>query len=312
MERDLSLIRTKRAEKERAAAGSKPPSPSYGENTITPLRADMTTMNAESGETLKKDPKKNEAEDVIMTNGPSNSGMHEEIRRETGENQLATPKESGDPATSILNVGVEGAVESVVSAEATENAKEEAKPNQTDFEAITQPAHASGTPTIPDFQDVNFESMFNDNGTTDDNDQMEFNLDFTNDASTAEDFLNDSAFENIAMGNEEVKNLSASNEDINTLLPGLESYVNAGEDFSLTDVPGSNSAALPEVTITSEMSNPAVAAPVEQAPIESNFDDFFASVNYMDEGGDDDMGGDGGLEDFDAWFTTDINKPDGS
>ena len=313
MERDLALVRTKRAERERAAAGLKPPSPSYRENSDTLVKGDM---NIESGEKMNREPEKNDAEDVIMTNGQSNSGTHDETGIENGENQVETHERNENLATSKLNVGVGDVVGLTALVEAPENTKEQTKPGQTDFEATTQPAQALGTPTIPDFQDVNFESMFNNDEEANGNDQMDFDLDFATDTNTAEDFLNHSAFENITMSNEEVKNLNTSNEDINALLPGLENFVNAGDEFSLTDIPASNSAVLHETNNGSGTTNPAtsaIVAPVEQAPIESNFDDFFASGNYMDEGGDDDMGGDGRVGDFDdAWFATDINKSDGS
>ena len=310
MERDLALIRTKRAERERAAAGLKTPSPSHAEQKAAPANVEVNTMYFESAENLHKEQESHVTENAIMTNGQPDPETQEVIGMGIGENEPSTHGGNENLATSMMGTGVEIDVGSLETAETTEEAKMQTKPDQKVFEATTQPEQTSGTPTMPDFQDVNFESMFNDNGTADDNDQMDFDLDFGNDTNTAEEFLNDSAFENITMSNEEVKNLNTSNEDINTLLPGLESYVNAGGDFSLTDVPASNPA-VPEVTSKSEMTNLAVAAPVEQAPIESNFDDFFASGNYMDEGGDDDLNGDGGFGDFDdAWFATDLNNTD--
>ena len=295
------------------AAGLKLQSPSNGENRDTAINDDTgKTMQTGSGVGLKQNLEQYGSGDVIMTDRQLISGVHE-VGMKTGKNQLLVHDGDENSVNQNGSAYVEDALELPRSAEATEAAEEQTKPNTIDGEIITLPEQSSRTPTVPDFEDVNFESMFNDNGTGDDNDQMDFDLGFANDTNTDHDFLNDSTFENINMTNEDVKNLnSTSNEDINTLLPGLESYVNAGDDFSLTDIPASNSAALPNASNMSGTTDPAILGPMEQAPIESNFDDFFASGNYMDGGGDDDTAGDGGFGDFDdSWFGTEADKPDG-
>ncbi len=314
MERDLALIRTKRAERERVAAGLKTHSPVNEEDISPAVNESTEAMQTDSGDILAKESEKVASEDVIMTNGQSDSVGLEETAIGTGDGQALVIDRDAQRAKHQADTAVDDAVKLAVSLEPTETAAEQTNPNPIGEETTIQPGHSSESPTVPDFEDVNFESMFNDNATAADNDQMDFNLGFTNDTNTDQDFLNDSAFENMAMSNEDIKNLNTtSNEDLNTLLPGLENYVNAGDDFSLTDIPPPNPTTLPTTTNIIATAAPAATAPVEQAPIESNFDDFFASGNYMDGGGDDDMGADGGFGDFDdSWFGTECSKPDGS
>lgn len=313
MERDLASIRTKRAERDRAATGLKVHSPINGKDTDTAVQGHMDTMQTNSGDSVEKELGKEGSEDVTMTNVQSNLVAEEDVWVEPEELQI--PVHDGDEHTPKhkMDAAADDALGLVVSVEPTEIAKEQINPDQTIEETTTQLAQPSESPTVPDFEDVNFESMFNDSGTAGDTDQMDLDLGFTNDTNTAQDILNDSAFDDMTMSNDDVKNLNTtSNEDLNTLLPGLENYVNAGDDFSVTELPESVTMALPNPTNIIGTTGPAAAAPVEQAPIESNFDDFFASGSYLD-GGDDDMGGDGAFGDFDdSWFGTEVGKPDGS
>lgn len=316
MERDLTRIRTKRAERERAAAGLKVHSPNNQEEKGTDAagRENLETMQMSSGESGEKSLKKIGTDDVIMANVQPYSAAEEKAGMEA--EALHFPVHDGDEHTlkHKMNPAADDPVGLVASVEPTETAKEPKTPNPTVGEP-TQPVPPPESPTVPDFEDVNFESMFTDSGTAGDNDQMDLDLGFNNDANTAQDFLNDSAFDSMTMSNDDAKNLNTtSNEDLNTLLPGLENYVNAGDDFSLAGIQQSNSIALPNPTGGIGTTGPAATtAPMEQAPIESNFDDFFASGNYLDGGGDDDMGGDGAFGDFDdSWFGTEVAKPDGS
>lgn len=153
-----------------------------------------------------------------------------------------------------------------------------------------------------------FESMFNDSEQPTNASSLDFDLGFSN----SQDLLNDPVFDNIDMGNtEEATNLNATSaEDINTLLPGLENYVNDGGDFSMIEFPPTT---IPELTIatTNAPAEPTAAGvknmggtgqAAEMAPMESNFDDLFGSGDWA---GDGDMG-DGAMVDFDEdWFKTD-------
>ena len=313
MERDLALIRAKRAERERVAAGLKPQSPGDGETRATPQNEKVENAQTESEQSLRKELANLDSEDVIMVNGDLDTGVGG-VGAEDMKIQLAPKIGDEDVAKQNADVDANHNAGLIISGEPMESAGDQMKSNKENEHDATRPVQSSGTPPVNDFQDINFESMFDDNGTTGDNDQIDFDLGFTNDTNMDEEFLNDSAFENITMSNEAAKDLnSTSNEDINTLLPGLENYVNAGDDFPISDNPAAHSVVTPYSGGMSKPTDAAAVASVEQAPLESNFDDFFASGTYMDGGGDDDMGEDGGFGDFDdSWFGTDVGKTDGS
>ena len=139
-----------------------------------------------------------------------------------------------------------------------------------------------------------FESMFNDadfpaGDTTINFEDMDFSTDNLNLDSTDNinlDSLGDSAFPDISMSNADIASVVPnSNEDINSLLPGLENFVNAGADASATNAASAAPAApLPEasqVTTTVDVNITAATtqAPIEAALADSSFDDFFNSAD---------------------------------
>ena len=194
------------------------------------------------------------------------------------------------------------------SAQARDKSPDKAEP------AVAPAPQAPETTSVeaaPDAQDAApFESMFNDLEQPSNGNNLDFDLGFSN----SEDLLNDSVFQNIDMTNtEETANLNATSaEDINTLLPGLENYVNDSGDFSMIDLPVTT---MPEATTVAAPTNAMAEQPVtgtdnagiasqgiEMAPMESNFDDLFGSGDWAADG---DMG-DGAMVDFDEdWFKTD-------
>lgn len=193
------------------------------------------------------------------------------------------------------------------------------------------------TPTTTAFTDAPFEPMFNENANTStDSADLDFDLGFpsTNDdrnilSGDAADLLSGSTLQDMGVGGEstaEAFNAGApnnsNNEDINTLLPGLENYVNAANDFSLISN-GATTDPLPTTTTTATTTKDALttnaeqqqqknttASEIEQPAIESNFDDLFGFGSYMDGNDDDELGGLGGMGEFpafdDEWFKTDV------
>ncbi|KAL9038680.1 MAG: hypothetical protein Q9214_005183 [Letrouitia sp. 1 TL-2023] len=197
------------------------------------------------------------------------------------------------------------------------------------------------TPTTTAFTDAQFDSMFNEDPTTStDAADLEFDLGFpsTNDdrnilSGDAADLLSGSALQDVGVGGEtaaEALNIgapnSSNNEDINTLLPGLENYVNAANNFSLisnsatTDpLPTTTTTATTTATTTTDalttnaeqqQQQNTTASEIEQPAIESNFDDLFGFGSYMDGNDDDELGGLGGMGEVpafdDEWFKTDV------
>ena len=160
-------------------------------------------------------------------------------------------------------------------------------------------------------KDLDFDSMFDDTVGDGDNDEINFDLDFPNHTVNSEALLSDDPLgANISGKGSTIPTLPI--EDIDSLLPGLESFANATDDFAMVNI-GTTSASADSAVKAIPTSRPAVKgadAPPDLLPPESNFDDmFFGSVDFpMEEGnggatGDDDFGE---LGDFDeSWFKTD-------
>lgn len=166
-------------------------------------------------------------------------------------------------------------------------------------DSINQLEQPTETPTTANPRESDFETMFDDTEAIR-TQELDFGLDFT----TGPHDLNDTSFENGPTQNEDVINLNtASNEDINTLLPGLENYVNASDDFANigfaadTTLPNNNSA---------KAKDPLAPQALEPVLAGSNFDDLFhPTSNFMEDADDYEMDGTGGingLEDLDNWF----------
>lgn len=162
-----------------------------------------------------------------------------------------------------------------------------------------RPEHPTETPTTANLRESDFETMFDDTEAVR-TQELDFGLDFT----AGVHDLNDASIENDPLQNEDLNNLNtASNEDINTLLPGLENYVNASDDFAnigfTTDTTlANNNGAKAKDTMAPQDLEPVLA--------ESNFDEMFHSTSNLIEDADDyEMDGSGDindLEDFDDWF----------
>ena len=173
------------------------------------------------------------------------------------------------------------------------------------------------TPTTANLRDASFESMFRDNETNGASGDIDFALDFSSHAKMGEDLLNTDLFGDMGEnGGTDFSNLDTSiNEDINTMLPGLDNYVNSDNDFSMIDLPATTTGpeikALADESSGKQASNSAETS-LNTAPMDSKFDDmFFGSVELGgDEAGSNGMGGGddniGDLGDFDeSWFKTD-------
>ena len=204
-----------------------------------------------------------------------------------------------------------------VSAPAPGNLKPESKES-----ALQGSKHE--TPVSASLQDADFDSMFNDTNLPSTTDDIDFNLAFsTDDGAARTDLLNESAFQDISMpavGGDFNTNATTANEDITDLLPGLENYVNGGNDFtasipdmSISEVHnnynGIPPAAKSDPTAKNSVGDqvPSSSDPTTtvaaKAPIESSFEDMFGIDSYMNGTGDDEMGGAGGVGDFDEdWF----------
>ena len=153
--------------------------------------------------------------------------------------------------------------------------------------------------------DDDFDSMFADT-TANPNDVVNFDLDFSTDQAVSQDLLSGNAFGNVGPSADDLGSINqASSEDINTLLPGLENYVNedgesGGDDFAMIDIPvgdagleaGKTAASRPSVSTTVKEDTSIMGT----ANLDSSMDDMF------DMSGD--FGGESTMDnlEFDEWF----------
>jgi len=158
--------------------------------------------------------------------------------------------------------------------------------------------------------------MFADTAAPSNHDSLNFDIDFSTENGISQDQIQDNPFGDLTTNNDFT---STSNENIDSLMPGIENYVNAhttgnvSDDFAMLDIPPASTAfdssvsskPVPdgEIDFTS-MDAPTDTGMMDVAPVESTFDDLF----FDDSGdlgmGDGDISGDFG--DFDDnWFKSD-------
>ena len=305
MERDLSLLRKKRIERERIANGLKAqPSPEDAvaipqpnENRPSEIPANNTAQDA--GETKDEDTVMVDSTLELDFVGPEDKPQAEAHPIKDGDN-ITSDQGMPQDAENSMGLAITMPVDS-----ATETAEPPKSPEKKSSGATP----AAEVPLDTGTADLDFESMFNDTDLTGGDDAMDFGLDFSSDANLNQDVLNDSAFANMEMSNADMPNLGATtSEDINTLLPGLENYVNAGTDFSNINI--SVAPSLPETSQGASVGTVSAPAQVSAPPVDANssLDDLFGSGDFSIDGtGDDGMGTGtfGDLEDFDEeWFKT--------
>ena len=308
MERDLSLLRKKRLERERIANGLKA-QPSPEEILAVPQLDDKGPSATSPPNDTAQSSGETKDEDTMMLDPLSESGLvgsKDEPQAEAPENKNSDNRIISDPgmpqdAENSMGLAI------TLPQDTTNESAEPLKSPEKKFSGSTPAAEA---PLDSNAAGVDFESMFNDTDLTGGDANMDFGLDFSTDGNLHQDVLNDSAFENIEMTNADMSNLGATtSEDINTLLPGLENYVNAGTDFSNISIPVAST--LPETSQIAPVGTSGASAQISAQPTvaDSSLDDFFGSGDFsMDGVGDDGMDGGtfGDLSDFDEdWFKTD-------
>ncbi|KAL9611098.1 MAG: hypothetical protein Q9167_004231 [Letrouitia subvulpina] len=352
-ERDLSSIRARRAERQRAAGMLKTPNPNGVAKNGGPAKSPI--KNPVSSAPSPK------SELAPQVNGPdvpdkSNSDVHpptnevslDQADQLDGNTLLltdATSKEeptvsklpnqpqsaAGNPKgpaspTNLTSVAPEAPML------ATDIVKQPDTLASTGTTNPHPPDKSTTTPTTTAFADAQFESMFNEDPITgNDAADLDFDLGFpsTNDdrsmlSGDAAELLSGSALQDMGVGGDTTTKAlnigapnSSNNEDINTLLPGLENYVNAANDFSLISNGATTDPLLTTAATTTTANNAeqqqqqnTTTSDIEQPAIESNFDDLFGFGSYMDGNDDDELGGLGGMGEVpafdDEWFKTDV------
>ena len=308
MERDLSLLRKKRIERERIANGLKA-QPSPEDVIMIPQPNEDGPSETSPTKNITQNPAETKEEDILMLDsvlgedpaGSENKPQADVRLNKEGDNNITS--EQGIPQDAENSMGL--AI--TLPADSTTEAAEPPKSPEKKSSGATPAAEVQ--PLDSNTADLDFESMFNDTDLTGGDDAMSFGLNFSSDGNLNQDVLNDSAFASLEMSNADMSSLGATtSEDINTLLPGLENYVNAGTDLSNINIPVASS--LPETSQGAPAGT--ASAPIQvSAPIvdaDSGFDDFFGSGDFSIDGAGDDGMGTGSLdefEDFDEeWFKT--------
>ena len=298
MERDLRLIRKKRAERDRErdrALGIPSPSSLAKEmNDTAQLNDNMSAGNASAVQNTTQG-QESKGGDVLLVadhGEPNALNLQEDSQRKLSEGEVIGTGQ-GMPQDSENSAGLAITMPSDVTTDAR------GQPNNASKRPENTPSAPEASSDMPDAADLDFESMFNDTDLGGD-DAMNFeDLGFSMDATMNQDILNNSTLQDTNMSNADMTNLvSTSNEDINSLLPGLENYVNAGTDFSSIGMPAASTQ--PENSRGAPVANMGTSAPnaAEPVPGDTNFDDFFGVNFEMNATGGDEMG-DTTLGDFD-------------
>lgn len=299
MERDLRLIRKKRAERDRErdrALGIPSPSSLAKEmNDTAQLNDIMSAGNASAVQNTTQG-QESKGGDVLLVadhGEPNALNLQEDSQRKLSEGEVIGTGQ-GMPQDSENSAGLAITMPSDVTTDA------QGQPNNASKQPENAPSAPEASSDMPDAADLDFESMFNDTDLVGGDDAMNFeDLGFSMDATMNQDILNNSTLQDTNMSNADMTNLvSTSNEDINSLLPGLENYVNAGTDFSSIGMPTTSTQ--PENSRGAPVANMGTSAPhaAEPVPGDTNFDDFFGVNFEMNATGGDEMG-DTTLGDFD-------------
>ncbi|KAL8751302.1 MAG: hypothetical protein Q9199_006515 [Rusavskia elegans] len=324
-ERDLSTIRTKRAERERAAAGTlKPRSPSGIVKSTAPKGSPKVASAAApepekqvahkeppptASNDWKEEPKAADPEPVgVAKPVPDNTDVTiETVKTEPFSIPNSLPQDPNEPKGLAISL------------DQTPSTSAPADPPKAEPETSGAPTDVSSQIDAipPNLSSADFESMFEDSELPGANDGIDFDLAFPSDnANEPTGPMDPSAFANLPMGDNETTgnpNLGSVDEDLATLLPGLENYVNGSNDFQLSDMPSSKLFESNNNDDSLKPDDPSVMnqgdcnrqdMPTFNAPmIESSFEDMFGLDSYMNGTGDDELGGTG---DFDEdWFKAD-------
>lgn len=316
MERDLAALRARRAKRAQEATAGRTRI-TVGPNIKQSVQSERTAEYQDGG--AKTPDKDTEAIDVIMTDHPVKAeanGRAEqpgEIKLEISskvESPVLKEEKDPDPPPQVQLSITTGAL-TASNGNAMGDHSNEA--GQAENITTTEAPLADERLVSAGIRDVNFESMFDDTAAEDNNDEINFDLDFPNDTGNAQALIDNNPF-STETSNTDASNIpAATTEDIDSLLPGLESFANAADDFAMIEMPPTSTsienATMP--TPVARRTTSTADVPPDLLPPESNFDDmFFDSADFtMEDGNGGGTGGDdafGEIGDFDeSWFKTD-------
>ncbi|KAK4690521.1 hypothetical protein P7C71_g6290, partial [Lecanoromycetidae sp. Uapishka_2] len=274
MERDLRAIRQKRADRDRANGPSPAPSPS---KVVDGTANEAGGISAETNSTIviNELPESPKFEDSQMTD--FDFRLQAPIAQ-MQELPLKSDDADGLGAVASMSQDVEDHSSLAIAIPAEVTSKTQNQPESIDNKT-TSMIDAGPEPSLDaaDPADFDFESMFNDNDLINADDTTSFGLDFSTDNAT-QNIMNNDTFENI-----DISDADMANEDINSLLPGLENYVNADTHLSSLGMPATSSQLQPPQPIQrpAAVTSGAPAPNVEgTAPLDSNIDHLFDGIDF--------------------------------
>ncbi|MCJ1363824.1 hypothetical protein MMC16_002933 [Acarospora aff. strigata] len=314
MERDLATLQAHHAKRDEEASSGQTISVAEADVKL-PLKSQESTPHQVPSIKIPKEDR--EAVDVVMTDDP----VKVEVlgAEQEGAKMLDTPfkveslaiedKGSLDPPPQVQLAPVNAAVsKDDTNATPTQTGAVEEAGNGINADIPVAESELSAG-----MKDVNFESMFDDAAGDGTNDEIGFGMDFPSGPGNAQALIDNDPFGPNDSNREAPTIPTATDEDIDSLLPGLESFAHAADDFAMGHLDTASTSVENAVT-TDSISMPMTTTadvPPDLLPPESNFDDmFFDSANFtMEEGNGGETGGDdvfGEIGDFDeSWFKTD-------
>ncbi|KAL6721696.1 hypothetical protein ACLMJK_000800 [Lecanora helva] len=293
MERDLRLYRRQRAEEDRANGKLAEPSPTKEQDEILPndstIQADAMILDG-----TDINPKEFRLDNELATEITAGELKEVDAVGPQPTSQEAINTEQRMPQDSDNSMGLAITIPSDDTNEASQQPKSSEMP--ADFVASTE----APIEIPPDAVDLDFESMFNDTDPKAVDNALNFDFELPNEAAMTHDIMNNDTFNDINLDNANSTDLpTTTNEDIDSLLPGVENYLNADADFSNIAIPPQSS--LPENTQPATTSTTTTSAQdtAQPAVADTSFDDNFFGLGGFDVGetGGDELG-DGTLGDF--------------
>ncbi|MCJ1354724.1 MAG: hypothetical protein MMC33_004713 [Icmadophila ericetorum] len=296
-ERDIAILRAKRAEREKAAGAlrlreSSKEVQGSGDSPTKPVDgAILEGINCEDGQAT--DGMNLDVDMLEFVQKSEGDGLKDEFGNET-----------------VRDGNNESLFGSPVKDEEDNKTIELAQQQPSDFIQMGEGGNAEPQSANPDDQEINFESMFTDADMTGGGSEINFDLEFPMNENMGQGPLNTTnPFVDLTSHPENFSNQNTtSNEDINKLLPGLENYITAGDDFGLSNLPDINTV-IPGNTATQTTDAGNTAITTQDTMMDSSFDDMFYGTGDLDFGGSDNGMGFGDFPDFggDDFFKSDGN-----
>lgn len=271
MERDLRTMRRKREERLGVKAASKTPSPTQQE--VSNLESlDLATLNTEGLANDNLPEGHNSDNDLVMLDIEPSVGE----KAAFGENNVVTAQGMPPDTANSAGLAISMVGQSVgKDARAPEDGASENK--AADAEASTIQNQADQEDQTMDYD---FDAIFNDGefGGSDNNlnfDGLDLSMNDTGPQST----MVDNGFDDFGLSSSDLANGTSTNEDINSLLPGLDAYVNASSGQAGSNN-NSSSATAKASAGPDSATNPSM---LDDTQPDTSLDDLFSAEFNLDE-----------------------------